>query len=87
MKIRTALAAAAAATLLLGGCASSPQAQLNEATSAVVERANQGDAEGLRRAADDLADLVRRLAGGELDPAEVRRRAAAGAAALVGESV
>ena len=73
VRIRTALAGVAVGGLLLTGCAASPQAELNEATTELVERANDGDADGVRSAADALAAVVRRQAGDPLDAAEVER--------------
>jgi outer membrane murein-binding lipoprotein Lpp len=64
---------AALAALLLAGCASSPQADLNRALTTVTERANAQDSAGLRAAVDDLIALVNRQSGSDLPLDEADR--------------
>ncbi len=61
------------AAVLLAGCASSPQADLNSALSEVTDRANAGDAVGLRLAVDRLIGVVDRQSGSDLPLDEAAR--------------
>jgi len=66
--------ATAAAALLLAGCATSAQAQLDQAVADVTDQANVRNAEGLRTAADELQELVSGLSGsGDLGRAKATR--------------
>ncbi len=60
------LGAAAAAALLLSGCASSPEADLNSALSDLTDAANARSAARVRTTADDLIAVVNRQSGSSL---------------------
>lgn len=74
---RHAVAGALVGVLVLTGCASSPEADLNEALTEVVERANAQDPGDLRLAVDDLLAVINRQSGQDLDPEQAQSLRAA----------